>query len=133
MLGISEIGTVAVGTVEKWPFTSHACPIKTGILQSLSLACCLNLDSIYFYTVTGTTQDFSIVQPQSSLHKWLLAPVFCHGGFAVPFGKRPFGCLTSPNPEGQTNKCRYNADENSVLACHALQVYHFKVSKPVYM
>lgn len=45
--------------------------------------------------------------------------------------------------EGQTDKCRYNAEENSVLlqrrqrsqvlARHTLQVYHFKRSKPVYM
>lgn len=37
----------------------------------------------------GQTEIFSIVQPQASLHKWLLAPVFCHGGFVVPFGKGP--------------------------------------------
>lgn len=26
-----------------------------------------------------------IVQTRLSVHKWRLAPVFCHGGFVVPF------------------------------------------------
>lgn len=54
-------------------------------IKVVLLACSLNLDSL-----PGTAQDFfyfSIVQPQFCLHKWRLAPVFGHGGFAVPFGR----------------------------------------------
>lgn len=76
-------------------------------------------------------QDFSIVQPQLCLHKWRLAPLCCHGGFAVPFGKK--GLLDAYNLstlEGQTSKCRYDAEKNSVAkslhAIYTLQVYHFK-------
>lgn len=45
---------------------------------------------------------FPIVQPRLGVHKWRLAPVFCHGGFVVPFG---IGLLdASPLHPGRSNQ-----------------------------
>lgn len=45
---------------------------------------------------------FPLVQPRLRVHKWRLAPVFCHGGFVVPFG---LGLLdASPLHPGRSNQ-----------------------------
>lgn len=60
---------------------------------------------------------FLLCNTSSCFHKWRLAPwhFFVTAVLSSPFGKGLLGAHNLPSLQGQTNKCRYDAEENCTL------------------